>query len=48
MLEDGESTEYKIYTEKEMLELMDASVMFILKMIRKASTNEILDFGVCK
>lgn len=48
VLENGESTEYKIYSEKEMLELMDASVMFILKMIRKASTNEILDFGVSK
>ena len=35
MIEDGESTEYKIYSEKEMLELVDASVIFILKMIKK-------------
>ncbi len=44
VLEDGESAEYKIYSEKEMLELMDASVIFILKMIRKAGINEIKDF----
>lgn len=35
VLEDGESTEYKIYSEKEMLKLVDESVIFILKMIKK-------------
>ena len=35
VLEDGESTEYKIYSEKEMLELVDVAVIFILKMIKK-------------
>ena len=41
VLEDGESTVYKIYNEKEMLELMDASVIFILKMIKKHA-NDVL------
>ena len=41
VLEDGESIEYKIYSEKEMLELVDASVIFILKMIKKHA-NDIL------
>ncbi len=35
VLENGESTEYRIYSEKEMLELVDTSVVFILKMIKK-------------
>ncbi len=39
VLEEGESTEYKIYSEKEMLELLDASVIFILKMIKKHANN---------
>ena len=41
VLEEGESTEYKIYSEKEMLELVDASVIFILKMIKKHA-NDVL------
>lgn len=40
VLEDGESIEYKVYSEKEMLELMNASVIFILKMIRKHANDE--------
>ncbi len=41
VLENGESTEYKIYSEKEMLELIDISVEFILKMIKKHA-NDVL------
>ena len=41
VLEEGESTGYRIYSEKEMLELVDDCVIFILKMIRKHA-NDVL------
>ena len=41
VLENGESTQYKIYSKNEMLELTDISVEFILKMIKKHA-NDIL------
>ena len=41
VLENGESTQYKIYSKNEMLELIDISVEFILKMIKKHA-NDVL------
>lgn len=41
VLENGESTQYKIYSKNEMLELTDISVEFILKMIKKHA-NDVL------
>lgn len=41
VLENGESMQYKIYSKNEMLELIDISVEFILKMIKKHA-NDVL------